>query len=198
MTRKAVPVLEVEEMNTEPRSLQAASPVLVLTGLPACGKSYFADWLRDTHGFVAYDTDRLQAVPALIQGAFTRLCGHPTSDNASALLRLLQEGGQPVAWHWGFPPPLWRSVQAFQQAGAVTWWFFGPESEARRRFEARGAGCVADFTRQMGLIHEYRSQLAAMVGVHRLQTLRDDGSFFSVESIWQAIRPRLSNFLVQE
>jgi len=72
--------------------------------LPLAIVTHFADWLRDTHGFVAGDTDRLQSVPALIQGAFTRVCGHPTLENGSPLLSLLQDGAQPGGWQMGgFP-----------------------------------------------------------------------------------------------
>jgi hypothetical protein len=89
-------------------------------------------------------------------------------------------------------------VQVFQQAGAVTWWFWGPEDRARQHFEVRGTGLLTDFDRQLSLIHEHHAQLAAMTGVHRLKTLRDDGSFLPLAHIWQAIQPSLPNFPVKE
>ena len=163
--------------------------ILVLSGLPATGKSTFGAWLATHHGFRHVDADGGSLAQAK-SDAWSNLVTAPSEKTASDFLQVLGTTGQPVVWDWGFPPRLLSCVHALKDVGATLWWFTGSESVARKRYIARNRGHVHAFDYQVIQIRQNWPEIEALFRPNFLTTLCDDGSYLSSSSTYEYIMKR--------
>ena len=106
--------------------------IILLSGIPATGKSTFGRYLSRKHQFAYYD---LECHP--------RGWPHPEfkptwDDSRSDFVAMLRRHHDRTALDWGFPPECLPWVNQLQAQGVRLIWFSGDLDCARRVFEQRG------------------------------------------------------------
>src|SRR5437016_12565980 len=106
--------------------------ILLISGLPASGKSYFSEWLERTKSFVHFDVEKDGRVERReLQPLWDRCFEGKT---AKPLVDALRKIGSPVVWNWGFPPEALSVVEMLKHEGVQIWWFDADHAAARRAF----------------------------------------------------------------
>src|SRR5216117_1257584 len=110
--------------------------ILLISGVPAAGKSHFGAWLERSHSYLHLDVERegrlaKYGLEDAWAACFNALQAEPL---VSALMKL----GPPVVLDWGFPPRWLSVVRLLKSAGVVIWWFDADHAAARKAFIARG------------------------------------------------------------
>ncbi len=151
-------------------------PLVLVSGVPATGKSAYGSWLREQHGFVHVDVENDGFGRVGLQDAWTAVAHLPPLplDPLIAGLRAL---GVPVVLDWRFPPKWFPLVRAMHASGISAWWFDGDRDAARRRFIARGTVSVAALDVQMRNIEAAWDTLRDFYGQRTVETIHADGSF---------------------
>ena len=117
---------------------------LLITGIPATGKSTIGDYLAGKHGFVHLD---FESAPTL--GRYVRSGIVP---DVEALLSVDRD----TVITWGFVPDVQLgAVQALRDAGFEWIWFDGDRVAATRAFVRRATVPVAALNVQMGKIDQH-------------------------------------------
>jgi hypothetical protein len=122
--------------------------ILLLSGIPAAGKSSFGRYLARDHGFAHYD---LECHP--------RGWPHPELKDVWDLSRpnfvvKLKALHPRTALDWGFPPHAVSRVHELLDARVRLVWFAANIAQARRLFEERGGIDIADFDIQIRAIQD--------------------------------------------
>lgn len=157
-------------------------PLLLLSGIPATGKSSFGRWLEQEQGFVHLDyenggLDRFGLTPA-----WRAICQIPPPD-VTAFVSALTALQRPVAFDWGFPLPFLPLVEALHNAGIIAWWFDGDRAAARAAFVRRATVPVAALDIQMSAIGASQPLLADFYGSRVIQAISADGTFRKPQEI---------------
>lgn len=124
-------------------TLPFQNTVLLVSGIPATGKSSFCRYLAREHGFAHYDLEcypRGWPIPQLHQ-VWERSRGEFVAE----LYRLHER----VAVDWGFPLRSLQWALELENAGARLLWFTGNIQRAREIFVQRGGIDVAKFDAQV-------------------------------------------------
>lgn len=152
-----------------------ARPLLLLiSGVPATGKTTFASWLAENRGFLAADVERGGLGPLGLQSEWDEAVGRGRPAGLTAALGALH---QPVALDWGYPTNSLPFVEALCSAGVDAWWFDGDWAAARRHFIERGTVPVDALDRQMANIQAAWPRLAAFYGGRIIHTVDAEGRF---------------------
>jgi hypothetical protein len=122
--------------------------VLLLSGLPATGKSEFGRHLAREHGFAHYDLE-----------CYPRGWPHPElkqtwdSDRKAFVVQLRQNHDR-VVLDWGFPVGYLPWVEQLQDQNVRLIWFDGDVNRARERFVQRGGIEGSQFDKQIREIQQ--------------------------------------------
>ena len=145
---------------------------LLVTGIPACGKTTFARWLVANHGYIRCP-----------QGE------EPGPDFYADLSKALSANVN-VVIDWGFPVQDLQKVESLLAAGTTGWWFDGDRSAALEAFKMREGhpGTVEDFQRQLGQIEQAWSSISAVFSDHVLEVIYPGPTFLSNDERWQRVR----------
>jgi hypothetical protein len=111
----------------------ARGRLLVISGVPATGKSTYCEWLTG-RGWRFINHDRAESAKREIDQTWWRLV---TSDRAADFVPLVSAGTQDIALEFGFPIALLPQVRQLKAAGAQHWWFDADHHTAREAFIAR-------------------------------------------------------------
>lgn len=146
---------------------------ILVSGVPATGKSTFGRWLAENRGFVHIDVenggfDRYRLAQAWAQAV--GLAPEPLVDGLRSI-------GQPAVVDWGYPPSCLPIVRALHAAGLKAWWFDGAPAAARHHFIQRGNVSVQDLDAQIAAIQSSWNLLQAFYGERVVETVRVDGTF---------------------
>src|SRR5205823_4467699 len=96
--------------------------LVVVSGIPATGKSAYASWLREEHGFVHVDIENGGFDPLGLAGAWAAIARLPPPP-LDPLIEGLRALAAPVVLDWGFPPERLPLVKAMHVSGITAWWF---------------------------------------------------------------------------
>lgn len=145
---------------------------ILISGIPGTGKSRFAKWLHDNHGFVHHDVDDLQGVPSTAW--------------------LLQQDRLIV--DWGFPanePSLSRAtaiIQSWISVGVEHWWFDGDREAALESFLHRNTVSKRAWDIQLKGINQNWPEIAALFPPNRrLSVISPGPAYLSDEEIFRVI-----------
>lgn len=163
-------------MDREPtaKDWPARLPLLLISGVPATGKSTFTRWLAENRGFLAADIERGGLGPLGLQSEWDGAVSHGGPARLVAALHALH---RPVALDWGYPPRSLPFVEALCSAGVGAWWFDGDRDAARRNFIGRGTVPVGALDRQMANIQAVWPRLAAFYGGRIVHAVDPEGKF---------------------
>lgn len=121
--------------------------LLLVTGIPAAGKSGFARLLRDEHGYFAFVLEELSDVIRDEKEIKRLWLDAVNTGDASRLVRRLRNLPGPVVVEWGSPvnDPCLRCVKSMKDHGMRLLWFECPDDVARQRFVHRNTVPVGAF-----------------------------------------------------
>jgi hypothetical protein len=157
--------------------------LLLITGIPATGKTKVGNFLRDNKGFVHVDFEDPQAWPSQLQ----RQWGTPRE-----LVDYLKNMKRPIVVTWGFMPGSSDEavVRYFQEAGFTLIWFDGNREAARRAFIARGTVPTQALDAQMVRINNM--DLAAFEPII-IDTFDSAGNFLPINDVVELVIAATSN-----
>src|ERR1700735_4578366 len=101
--------------------MTAAAPLVLLTGIPASGKSTYGRWLAANKDFLYIDLEH----GAPESEVWAAIWGDVLAGEASAayFISTVACKNRAVVLDWGFLPQYLPIVRALQLAGAEMWWF---------------------------------------------------------------------------
>ncbi len=157
---------------------------ILLSGIPATGKSTFGNWLSERHGFLHTDVEHGGLRPLGVQETWETALSTRDPGPFVAALAIL---GRPVVIDWGYLPGFLPFVRSLHDVGLTAWWFDGDVAAARSRFVARGTGDVLAFDQQMARIEAARPLITEFYADRIVRTLDAAGQFES----WEVVRDRV-------
>ena len=159
-------------------------PDIFASGMPACGKSDFGDWLSTNHGYLHIDFEKRETyhferfkreIYLLIERV-----------HAKPLIEVLREEKKPIYFNWGFPM---TSIHLAADLASLLMpvWFYADDTLSREAFIHRGGIPIAAFDKQMRDISSYGSALDSIFGANTIRSITSDGHL-SPEEIWKQIQ----------
>lgn len=151
---------------------------LLITGIPACGKSTFARWLAE-HDYERFPTGE-----------------EPPPDLTTFLaeLDLALVRSDKVIVDWGIPAGVlsWAATEVIHKRGFEAWWFDGDRAASLQKFEERRAkgeheAQLVHFYNYMTQVEAYWDQYQALCGGRRLEVIFPGASLMSNEDRFAAI-----------
>jgi hypothetical protein len=159
---------------------------LLISGIPASGKSTFCRWLERKKGFFHLDVEEDGVLDrhGLATAWDALFAANPT---AAPFIQALDRFGRPVAIDWGFPPERLDAVRNLFESGVMLWWFAADWAVARRKFAERGSskGPVKVFDIQIEKIRDALPEINALFGSHLVYALPSTGIYTPAEEIWE-------------
>lgn len=169
-----------------PSALEEHLPLVLLSGIPATGKSTFGRWLEENYGFAHIDLESSGLDRFGLSPTWQRICRLPPPD-VTPFISALQALACPVALDWGFPPPWLPLVEALHHAGVTAWWFDGDRAAARTAFIHRGTVPVSALEQQMRGIEANQSALDAFYQTRTVRAIEVDGSLTPADWLFTTI-----------
>src|SRR5262249_8769336 len=164
------------------RPREVAMRLLLLSGIPASGKSWFGNWLETHHGFVHIDPEEDTRLRDLGLEASWQVCWQQAACDAFAAAAL--QLSRAVVLNWGFPAHCLPVVASLKRAGFACWWFDADLAQARQAYLARRKGNPEDFERQMAGINAERQKISSLFESRSLKTLESDGTRLEPKTLW--------------
>lgn len=124
--------------------------MIFIAGVPATGKTFIGDILRDKFDFLHIDVEKL-------------LVGNPSYEELeSQISKSIEEATSQqkkgVVITWGFSPTNGWSIEQIkklQNEGFEFVWFIADEATAKDEFLKRGTGTINEFDAQMARIKKF-------------------------------------------
>jgi hypothetical protein len=147
--------------------------ILLVSGIPASGKSWYCRWLKDKKGWCHCEGDQVfknQSVESAVQEA--------------------QGKTQPTVVDWGFPLSCASKVGWMKAQGVEIWWFDGCREAARESFILRNEHLSAPipiecFEKQMAAITANWSEIVNLFSPRIIRSVKDGPQYLSLERIFQ-------------
>ncbi len=161
---------------------------LLISGIPASGKSTFCSWLEEKKGFLHLDVE----VPGTLERhglATAWLSLFRDGASADSFLGELERFKRPVAINWGFPPERLDAVRKLFDGGVMLWWFAADWAVARRKFAERSnrKGPIEAFDIQIRKVEAALPEINALFGSHVVYALPSTGIYTPPETIWKSM-----------
>ncbi|MGB8409122.1 MAG: hypothetical protein WCE58_04340 [Gallionella sp.] len=149
--------------------------ILLVSGIPATGKSTFAKYLVQKYNFTHFDLEQpYQAWPDPDLHAIW-------DQSRSEFVKHLRSRYKRVVLDWGFPQSCLSWVQELQSQDVHVVWFTGNISQARKAFIARsGSDSAINFDNQVSDISSM--SLPESLNCTVIPALSNDGVFLSGEA----------------
>jgi hypothetical protein len=159
---------------------------LLISGIPASGKSTFCSWLEEKKGFLHLDVEKPGVLDRYnLATAWSAL--FRASASAAPLIEALNRFNHPVAIDWGFPPEHLDAVRKLFDGGVMLWWFAADWAVARRKFKERGTVPKELFDIQIEKIDAVLPEINTLFRSHKEYTLASTGIYTPPETIWKSI-----------
>jgi hypothetical protein len=157
---------------------------LFVAGIPASGKTPFADWLRDEFGFMHIDFE-------LLSNDFQQFLGQHQW-NLNWFFDKMSRLSRCVVVSWGFPIEALPNVQRLSGSGAQLIWFDGDREAACRDWMRKTGRPDTNFRRQVAAIDRRIADIRSLFGNGWIEVIRPDGSRLSFPQILDrlSIQPR--------
>jgi hypothetical protein len=170
---------------------------LLITGMPASGKTSFGDWLRDNRGYVHVDLDAADCLKTAGLPPFWTEKERVASLDTGRLrefVRHLRTVGKPSVLTWTFPTDLVDFTREMTSFGVVAWWFEADRLASRVKYASRntvlrngvysrGKPDTTLFDRYVGAVNSNWARIAPIFGERIIRTLGADGRFVDPVSI---------------
>lgn len=164
---------------------------LLISGIPASGKTTFCKWLAEKKGFLhlnveedgVLDRHGLAAEWLALFGA-----GSP----AESFIQALDKFKRSVVIDWGFPPEHLDTVRKLFEAGVMLWWFAADWVVARCKFKERGTIPVGLFDIQIRKIEAVLPEINALFRSHVEYTLPSTGIYTPPDQVWESMLDTLA------
>ena len=89
---------------------------LLISGIPASGKSSFCRWLEEKKGFLHFDVEKLGVLDRYgLATAWATV--YDASTSAAPFVQALDRFNRPVAIDWSFPPECLNTVRMLFESG---------------------------------------------------------------------------------
>jgi hypothetical protein len=165
---------------------------LLISGIPASGKSTFCRWLEEKKGFLHLDVEKPEVLDRYgLVTAWDTLFG--ASASAAAFIQALEKFKRPAVIDWGFPPDHLDAVRKLSEAGVMLWWFAADWAVARRKFEQRRYPHVQDFDIQIRKIEAALPEINSLFRSHVEYTLPSTGIYTPPDQIWESMLDTLAD-----
>jgi hypothetical protein len=160
---------------------------LLISGIPASGKSTFCRWLEEKKGFLHLDVEKPGVLDRYgLATAWSAL--FDTSRAATHFIEALDKFKRPVAIDWGFAPECLNTVRKLFDGGVMLWWFAADWEVARRKFIERGGkGPVEGFDIQIRKFEAALPEINALFGSHKEYALPSTGIYPSPDKLWKSM-----------
>jgi hypothetical protein len=164
---------------------------LLISGIPASGKSTFCKWLEEKKGFLHLDVEKPGVLDRYgLAIAWNALFG--ASASAAPFIEALDKFNRPVVINWGFPPEHLDAVRKLFEAGVMLWWFAADWAVARRKLKERGIIPVGLFDIQIRKIEAALPDINALFRSHVEYTLPSTGIYTPPDKIWESMLDTLA------
>lgn len=153
--------------------------IILLTGIPASGKSEFAKHLVNKYGFVQYDLERFpEGWPESQRQEEKKLWDR----SRPAFVSQVRDKYRRVVLDWGFPAHCLPWVQELQFSGVNLVWFDADIRRARENYLGRKKGDLVCFDSQVAAIKQagFPNKLRDCIVV---ESLPASGEFLSRSAI---------------
>jgi hypothetical protein len=165
---------------------------LLISGIPASGKSTFCSWLEEKKGFRHLDVEKPGVLDRHgLATAWATLFDAGTS--AASFVQGLERFGRPVAINWGFPPEHLNTVRKLSEGGVMLWWFAADWAVARRKYKERADPPLHYFDIQIPKIQAALPEINALFGAHVEYTLPSTGIYTAPDKIWKSMLDTLAD-----
>jgi hypothetical protein len=161
---------------------QLRQRLLLISGMPATGKTHYCGWLAEHHGYRHFEFNRDPEVRGHIASLITQERVGTSSDVIcesieNVLIPFLSPDGAPAVLDFGFPPHCLPLVCMLKATGFSVWWFHANLDIARREYiRLEGDAAAPFFDRQADAVSHSWPQLKVTLKPNILTTLDDDGS----------------------
>lgn len=156
--------------------------LILLSGVPATGKSYFGKWLQEKRGYLHIDAE--------LRGELASHCleqqwnaGFPSGDFTGFTSAL----GRPAVVNWGFPVARIDAVKGLVRAGFVPIWLNASDAAARVAYARRGTGDLSDLETQLQGIKSEWKNIQAVFAPRIFLTIKNNGARVSPEALCKKI-----------
>jgi hypothetical protein len=158
--------------------------IVLISGIPASGKSCYGQWLEIEKGFIHLDVEQNGVLAQTgLMAEWTAIFA--SGGSVTPFVVALRKLGKPVTIDWGFPPYWLSVVDALKAEGVEIWWFDGDRQAARESFVKRGTVQVAALDRQMAAIDGAWPEIKRVFGSHVINTVSTGGSYLKPEAIYR-------------
>jgi hypothetical protein len=161
---------------------------LLISGIPASGKSTFCRWLEEKKGFLHLDVEKSGVLDKHgLTLAWNALFG--VDATAAPLIEALDKFNRPVVIDWGFPPEYLDAVRKLSEGGVMLWWFAADWAVARRKFIQRGnaKGPVAVFDIQLRKIEAALPEINGLFRSHMEYALPSTRIYTPPNKVWESM-----------
>ena len=158
--------------------------IVLLSGIPASGKSCFGKWLQKEKGFIYWDYEN-ETLEDVGQRADIYI---GTDHDFRSLLAMAGNIKNTVVIDWGFPPDIMMNeVRWLKEMGADIWWFDGDRDVARASFLKRATVSEALLDIQMGKIERYWRDIKDLFGENMLNVISAGPVYIQPEELYKMV-----------
>lgn len=160
---------QVDDMQPQGAQNSMEPFVVLISGIPASGKSSYGRWLAREKGFMHLDVEQ----PGVLRqtGLEAQWNDMFAAASVELFVKALRLAGPPVVLDWGFPPRCLSIVEALKNAGVDIWWFDGDRRAARESFLSRGSVSVHALDVQMAATEKAWPGIQAVFGSRLIETV---------------------------
>lgn len=166
-----------------------AEPLILVAGVPAAGKSHFAEWLRSEKGFTHLDVDEDYQLRSFGLEEEWGRCLH--KGDVTRFVDTLRKRKEPQCLDWGFHASSLEIAKALKDAGFSCWWFNADYGEAKKAYMRRGEDPLISFEIQVKSFVEEWGKIEMIFSPNILMTLDSKGIRLSAEEIFDKVMEKL-------
>ena len=161
----------------------STQPIVLVSGIPAVGKSTYGRWLYEAKGVLNIDLENEGLERHGLADAWA-ISTSSAPASPDAFVQALRKLDCPVVVDWGYPMGWLPFVKAMHSVGVTAWWLDGDRAVARRRFVLRGTVSIQAPEVQMRGINAADKELRDFYGDRWLDIVRADGTSMDWDDVY--------------